>query len=297
MARRDWLFLVILSILWGGSFLFVEVALRGLPPLTIVAARVGLAALILGAVMRARRVPFPPRNVWPALAVMGLLNNAVPYTLFVVAQGQISGALASILNATTPLFTVIVAHVATTDERITPAKALGLLLGFSGVVVMMAGVSFGGAVAAKVMCLGAAVSYALAGVWGRRFRRLGLPPLTTAFGQVAASSVMLTPLGLLVDRPWTLPWPGADAIGAVVAIAALSTALAYLIYFRVLASSGATNLSVVTFLIPVSAVSMGVVLLGEEVLPQHVAGFALIAAGLLAIDGRFGLLRARGSNT
>jgi drug/metabolite transporter (DMT)-like permease len=288
MSRSDWIALLSLSLLWGGSFFFVEVALRELPPLSIVWARVALGAVFVGLAMRVIGVGVPDRAAWPALLVMGFLNNAVPFTLFVVAQGQISGSLAAILNATTPLFGVLVAHVATSDERLNGAKAVGLGLGFAGVVVMMGGATISGDIAAKIACLAAAFSYALAGVWGRRFRRMGVPPLATAFGQVVASSVLLLPVWLVVDRPWTLPVPGADVWGAVIGIAALSTALAYLLYFRLLASAGATNLLLVTFLIPVSATLLGVAILGERLEPQHVAGFGLIAAGLAAIDGRLG---------
>jgi drug/metabolite transporter (DMT)-like permease len=286
MTRTDWLSLWTLSFLWGGSFFFVEVALWGLPALTIVWLRVALAAVIIAGLMRIGGVPFPAPRVWPALFVMGFLNNVVPFTLFVLAQGEISGALASILNATTPLFTVVVAHLATADERITAGKAVGLGLGFAGVVVMLAGAEIGGATAAKLACLAAALSYACAGVWGRRFRRLGVAPLTTAFGQVAAASVLILPVWLWLDRPWALGWPGPEVAGAIIGIAALSTVLAYLIYFRLLATAGATNLSLVTFLIPVSATALGWAVLGERLLPQHVAGFGLIVAGLAAIDGR-----------
>jgi drug/metabolite transporter (DMT)-like permease len=286
MTRADWLSLWILSILWGGSFFFVEVALQGLPALTIVWLRVALAAAIICTVLVAQGVAFPKVGVWPALFVMGFLNNAVPFTLFVLAQGQISGALASILNATTPLFTVLVAHLTTSDERITAAKAAGLGLGFAGVVVMMAGAGVGGAGPATLACLAAALSYAMAGVWGRRFRQLGVAPLATAFGQVTAAAVILLPVWLWADRPWLLAWPEIEVAGAVVGIAALSTALAYLIYFRLLASAGATNLLLVTFLIPVSATALGWLILGERLLPEHFAGFGLIVAGLAAIDGR-----------
>jgi drug/metabolite transporter (DMT)-like permease len=292
MTRADWTNLLILSILWGGSFLFVEVALQGLPTLTIVWLRVALAAAIIGGMLALSGTGLSRLSVWPALLVMGILNNAVPFTLLVLAQGQISGALAAILNATTPLFTVLVAHVATKDERITPAKAAGLGLGFAGVVVMMAGAELGGAGLAKLACLAAALSYACAGVWGRRFRRLGVPPMTAAFGQGSAATAMLLPLWLWADRPWQLDWPGALVAGAVLGLAALSTALAYLIYFRLLASAGATNLLLVTFLVPVSATALGWLFLGERLLPQHLAGFGLIVAGLAALDGR--VLRRRG---
>ena len=132
MTRADWTSLWFLSVLWGGSFFFVEVALQGLPTLTIVWLRVALAAAIIGGVLGLRGVAFPRGAVWPALLVMGVLNNAVPFTLFVLAQGQISGALAAILNATTPLFTIVVAHLVTAEERILPTKAVGLGLGFAG---------------------------------------------------------------------------------------------------------------------------------------------------------------------
>lgn len=292
MTRRDWSLLLILSLLWGGSFLFVELALRGLPPLTIVMGRVGLAALILGLVLWAGRffgeksgTSALPRRARGAVLVMGLLNNAVPFTLFALAQGRIDGALAAIVNATTPLWTVVVAHLFTADERITPAKAVGLGFGFAGVAIM-AGHAGGGEAAAILACLAAALSYGLAAVWGRRFRGMGVSPLFTAFGQTAGATLLLMPLWLALDRPWAMQAPGAGPVLAVVAMAALSTALAYLIYFRLLASAGATNLSLVTFLIPVSAAVLGVVLLNETLLPRHLSGFALIAAGLLAMDGR-----------
>ena len=291
MSRSDWIRLLVLSLLWGGSFFFVEVALQGLPPLSVVWGRVALAALLLAVALPVMRVPFPARRVWPALMVMSVLNNIIPFSLFATAQGQITGSLASILNATTPLFTVLVAHVVTQDERLTRAKVAGLALGFGGVIVMMAGAQVAGDNLANLACLAAAVSYAAASIWGRRFRRLAVPPLATAFGQVAASTVLILPLWLWVDRPWALAMPGLPVVGAMVGIAALSTALAYLLYFRLLATAGATNVSLVTFLIPVSAMLLGVVILGEDLAARHLLGFAMIAAGLMAIDGRIGRRR------
>lgn len=287
MSGGDWLRLVALSLLWGGSFFFVQIAVPVLPAFTIVLARVGLGALVLAAMLAALRVPFPRgRAVWAALAVMGLLNNAIPFTLFVLAQGQITSGLASILNATTPLWSVVVAHLATRDERLTPAKALGVVIGFSGVAVMMGGGLGNGTVWAQAACLGAAFSYALSSVYGRRFRRWGLAPLSTAFGQVVMSSLILLPLVVIMDRPWTLAMPAPQAIGALLGLAVLSTALAYWLYFGLIANAGAVNASLVTFLIPVSAIGLGVLVLGEVVLPRHLAGLALIAAGLVVLDGR-----------
>jgi drug/metabolite transporter (DMT)-like permease len=226
--------------------------------------------------------------VWVALAVMGVLNNLVPFTLFVLAQGQITGALASVLNATTPLFTVLVAHVATADERLSPVKAAGVGLGFGGVVAMMAGEDLGGEGLAMLACLGAALSYGLAGVWGRRFRTAGVTPLQTAAGVVTCSTLLLTPVWLAVDRPWAMTAPGVMPVAAVVALAGLSTALAYLIFFRILARAGATAISLVTFLIPFSAAGLGWLVLGERLEARHFLGLGLILGGLALIE------RARG---
>lgn len=285
MSGKDWTRLTILSLLWGGSFFFVAIALQGLPTLSVVWGRVGLGAGFLALALWVSGTAFPRGTaVWRALAVMGLLNNAVPFTLFVLAQGRISGGMASILNATTPLWGVLLAHLLT-EEKITIPKAAGLACGFAGVVVMMGGAALGD-LWASLACLGAAFSYGLAGIWGRRFRSLGVPPLATAFGQVASAAVMLLPIWLLVDQPWSLAVPGLSVIGAVLAIAAFSTALAYLIYFRLLASAGPSNLLLVTFLVPVSACLLGAVFLGEPILARQLAGFGLIAAGLAALDGR-----------
>lgn len=280
MKALDWMMLWALSLLWGGSFLFNELALAGLPALTIVWGRVALAAVVLGLVVRASGQGMPGRAVWPALAVMGVLNNLVPFTLFVLAQGQITGALASVLNATTPLFTVLVAHVATADERLTPVKAAGVGLGFAGVLVMMLGEDLGGELFAILACLGAALSYGVAGVWGRRFRAAGISPLQTAAGVVTCSSVILAPVWLWVDRPWALDWPGWSPVLAVVALAVLSSAVAYLIFFRILARAGAVAISLVTFLIPFSAAGLGWLVLGERLELRHFAGLALILGGL-----------------
>ncbi len=276
----DWILLWTLSLLWGGSFLFNELALAGLPALTIVWGRVGLAAALLALVVRLSGQGVAPRRVWPALAVMGVLNNLVPFTLFVLAQGQITGGLASVLNATTPLFTVLVAHVATVDERLTPVKAAGVGLGFAGVLAMMAGEDLRGEGLAMLACLGAALSYGLAGVWGRRFRAAGVTPLQTAAGMLTCSAVLLAPVWLAVDRPWTLGWPGAVPVAAVVALASLSTALAYLIFFRILGRAGATAISLVTFLIPFSAAGLGWLVLGERLELRHFVGLGMILGGL-----------------
>lgn len=290
MDLTDWGLLVALSILWGGSFFFVGIAVRELPPLTIVAMRVALAALALGGLLRILGLPMPrDRRTWVAFFAMGVLNNLLPFCLIVWGQTQISSGVASVLNATTPLFGVLVAHVLTRDEKMTGNRLAGVLVGFAGVAVMIgptALAGLGNGLLPQLAVLGAALSYSFAGIFGRRFKGMGVSPLVTATGQVTASTLMLVPVALLVDRPWTLPMPSTAAWGAVVGIALLSTALAYVIFFRVLASAGATNLMLVTFLIPVSAILLGGLFLGERLAVRHGIGMALIAGGLAAIDGR-----------
>ncbi len=298
MAASEWAMLVGLSVLWGGSFFFTGVALTALPPVTLVVLRVGIAALILNLALPLAGIPRPRgRTVWGAFVVMGVLNNVVPFCLIVWGQTRIASGLAAILNATTPLFTVVVAHWLTSDERMTGSRLAGVLVGFTGVAVMIGMPASAGPGAdgpAQLAVLGAALSYALAGVFGRRFARLSVPPLATAAGQVTASTFLLLPVALVVDRPWSLPVPDAPVWGAVAGIATLSTALAYLLYFRLLARAGATNLLLVTFLIPVSAILLGALVLGEHLDLRHYGGMALIGFGLAAIDGRvFGLVKRR----
>lgn len=294
MSLLDWSLLLTLSILWGGSFFFVGVAVKALPPFTIVLLRVAIAAAALHLVLRATRTAMPwDAKTWRAFFAMGLLNNAIPFSLIVWGQTHIASGLASILNATTPLFTVLVAHVLTTDERLSKGRILGVLLGIAGVVTLIgpeALIGLGHDVLAQLAVLGAALSYAFASLFGRRFKRIGVSPIATAAGQVTASSVLLLPVALLVDRPWTLPWPEPPVWGAILGLALLATALAYILFFRILASAGAVNLMLVTFLIPVSAILLGGGFLGESLAPMDFAGMALIGLGLAAIDGRLAAL-------
>ena len=290
MSALEWGLLIALSVLWGGSFFFNGVAVRELPTLTVVVCRVVLAALTLLLVLRAmgQRMPRAP-EVWVAFVTMGVLNNVVPFTLIVWGQAQTGAGVASILNATTPLFTVLVAHVFTADEKLTGLRIAGVLLGLGGVAVMMGGAGVpgeGAPLVAYIACLAGAFSYACAGVFGRRFRALGVTPIATAAGQLIAASIVLIPLMALVDRPWHLPMPSAGAIAALVAVAVLSSALAYIIYFRILSTAGATNLLLVTLLLPVTAILLGVGILGEALLARHLLGMAIIGLGLAAIDGR-----------
>ena len=290
MNRSEWFMLLSLSVLWGGSFFFVGVLIKHLPPITIVFLRVGLGAVLLNGLVRALGMKLPDTfAVWRALFGMGLLNNAIPFCLIAWGQSHIASALAAILNATTPISTVIIAHFFTADEKLTAGRLLGAGIGFVGVIILVGPDSIAGLrsnLLAQLAVVAAAVCYALAGVYGRRFRQMGLDPILTATGQVTASAVLLFPVMMLVDRPWQLAMPGLPVWTAVVGMATLSTALGYVLYFRILATAGATNLLLVTLLIPVSAIIMGTVLLGEQLEPHQLFGFAAIAAGLAVIDGR-----------
>jgi drug/metabolite transporter (DMT)-like permease len=286
MGAIDWLLLLTLSVLWGGSFLFAKIALAEVPPLTLVLLRVVIAAAALHLLVRAAglsmAVGWP---LWAACFGMALLNNVIPFSLIFWGQQWIGAGLAAILNATTPLFTVLVAHVLAADEKVSGAGLAGVMIGLAGVVLMIGPDALGGfsaSLAGQIACIGAAMSYAFAGVFGCRFR--GLPPMVSACGQVSASSVMMLPVTLVLDKALALPLPSARAILAILAL--VSTALAYIIFFRILKSAGATNLALVTFLIRVSAIVLGVVVLGEALLLRHLIGMAAIGVGLACIDGR-----------
>jgi drug/metabolite transporter (DMT)-like permease len=290
MGLTEWGMLLILSLLWGGSFLFNGILVKALPPFTIVAGRVLLAAIALNIIVRLMGHSMPrDRKSWVAFFGMGVLNNMIPFCLIVWGQTHIASGLASILNATTPLFTVVVAHVLTSDEKMTGNRLIGVLIGFAGVAYMIgfeALHDLGSNVLAQFAVLGAAISYSFAGIWGRRFRAMGMPPLLPAAGQVTASTILMLPLALIADRPWALPVPGIETWLALFGLALLSTAIAYVLFFRILATAGATNLALVTFLIPVSAILLGAIVLGEQLQVKHLIGMAMIAAGLAAIDGR-----------
>jgi len=289
MGTAEWLLLLLLAALWGGSFFFFKILVNELPPFTVVLGRVGFAAIILQLYLLARRDPMPvtPR-LWAQFLVMGLLNNVIPFTLIVYGETRISSGLASILNAMTPVFGVVVAHFFTTTEKLTWARGAGVLLGLGGVTVLTGSDAFTSLnqqdLVGEAACLLAALSYTFAGIYGRRFR--GTPALKVATGQITASTLILLPVAAIVDQPWQLPAPSTAVWLAFAGIALLSTALAYLLYFHILAKAGATNLLLVTFLLPVSAVFLGWLALGEQLAPRSFIGMAVIGAGLACIDGR-----------
>jgi drug/metabolite transporter (DMT)-like permease len=287
MTMSDWLLLIALSVLWGGAFFFGKIAVAELPPLAVVLARVGLAAAALYLAVRVSGLSMAVGGrMWLAFFGMGLINNLIPFGLIFWGQTQIESGLASILNATTPLFGVVVAHLFG-GEKATGLKFAGVGAGIVGVAILMgpdAVGGLGGALLPQLACLAAALSYGFAGLFGRRFREL--PPLVTATGQVSATTMMTIPLVLIFHPPWLLPMPSMKTGLALVGLALLSTALAYVIFFRIMRRAGGTNVMLVTFLIPISAILLGWGLLGEALLPRHFIGMAAIFAGLALIDGR-----------
>jgi len=284
---RDFALLGVLSVLWGGSFFFNGLALKGLPPLTLVLLRVSLAALMLLPLLRIYRIEFPAGlSGWAPFVAVALFNNVLPFSLIVVGQTFISSGLASILNATTPLFTVIVMAVSG-EERFSPQRVAGVIIGLVGVVILRGGFAFdlAGQGTGIALCLAGALSYGVAALLARRHLAKS-PPLATATFQLMASSAMMAVIAGIVDRPWQLPLPGPTTWLAILGLAALSTALAYIVFFQILRRSGATNVMLVTLLIPLTAILLGALVLGESISAREVLGAFVIGSALLVMDGR-----------
>jgi drug/metabolite transporter (DMT)-like permease len=287
MGIKEWGLIIILSIIWGGSFFFIGVAVKEMTPLTIVSCRVGLASIILLVIVHLKGVKMPSSpGLWGAFFIMGALNNLIPFSLIVWGQTHIESSLASILNATTPIFSVVLAHFLTREERLTANRIMGVLIGWIGVTALIGIESLRGLgieVLGQVAVLGAALAYACAAIYGRRFK--DIDPVVVATGMLCASTVMITPFALFIEQPWNLT-PGVMTLTALFGLSAISTSLAYIIYFRVLATSGPTNILLVTFLVPISAILLGVLVLGERPGWNVFAGMGMIFIGLIAIDGR-----------
>jgi drug/metabolite transporter (DMT)-like permease len=290
MGASQWAILLLLSVLWGGSFYFIAVALTEFPPLTVVTLRVGLATLALLGVIMVMGIKIPMGPVWRVYLVLGFINIAAPFSLIVWGQTHIPSSLASILNAATPLSGVVIAHIFTSDEKMTPGRAAGIIIGFSGVAIMVGPEALEGLgtnVMAQLAVLGAGVFYAFGTVYARlRLKPFGINPIASAAGQLAGGTVFMLPLALVIEQPWTLAMPGVGVWAAVLAFALLSTSLAYILYFKLLESTGAANILLVTFLAPVTSILLGIGLLNEVLLAKHFIGIAIIGLGLAAIDGR-----------
>lgn len=290
MSLRTWAMLGLLSLMWGCSFPFVKVALGGVPPLTLVMLRVVIAVVALTAVLALSPEGFPRgRKIWLAFLAIGALNNVVPWSLSFWAQQSLTSSFAAIINATTPLFSVLLAPFFLADERLRANRLIGVIVGFVGVAVLIGPGALGhGAlgVLPELALLSAAVAYAFGGIVGRSYAKLGLTPLQSAHGQLAGSSVLIAPMALAYDQPWTLPLPTTAQILCVAALGLISTAVAFILFFRILARAGATNALLVTLLVPVTAFMVGAAFLGEPLELRNLAGLAFIAAGLGLIDGR-----------
>ncbi len=292
MNARTWGLLALLGMIWGGSFFFARIAVAHVPPATLVLLRVGIAALALHVYIAGRFDIYATlRARWREFLLLGLVNNAVPHMLIFLGQTQIGAGLASILNATTPIFTVLIANRMTADEKLSPEKIAGCLIGFLGTAVLIgprALAPFAGdggpPLWALVLPVLAAASYGLAATYGKRFR--GVAPPVIAAGQLSASTLLMLPVSLMLDSPWQLALPPLSAILAVLALALLSTAYGYILFFRIMAAAGATNTSLVTLLVPPSAILSGMLFLGERLTPLGILGMVLVLLGLVVLDGR-----------
>ena len=285
-----WLLIGILSILWGGAFFLIEVGLRSYPPITLVFMRLVLAVPPMWIAMRlmGQRLPNEPR-IWSLLAVVGALNCALPFILFFWGQQYLDSGYASILNATTPLWGVITAHFLTSDEKATPARILGVLIGMAGIVVMVGPEAMKGLsnnLLAQIACIISTIFYSFAAIYGRRLSQTELTPMAVATGQTMMAALMMVPVVVLVDQPWTMATPRLDSTLAGLTLALFSTALAYTLYFRLIDRSGASNAQLVAFLMPILAVILGIAFLGESLSGGQIVGAALIAIGLAILDGR-----------
>ena len=288
MSPFIWGVLIALGIIWGSSFFFSRIAVLQIPPLTLVLLRVLIAAIVLHIYLSGRYGFYSTLlSRWREFAVLGTINNAIPFTLIFAGQTEIGAGLASILNACMPLWTIFIANRFTDDEKMTVPKIIGCLLGLAGTVVLIGPSAFtglGAPIWAQLAIVGATISYGFAVVYGKRFK--GLPSTVTATGQLTASTLVMLPLVLLVDRPWTIPWPTVSVVLSVAMLAVVCTALAYIMYFRILRDAGATSATLVTLLVPPSAIILGYLFLGERIGLGALLGLLLIVSGLLVIDGR-----------
>ena len=291
--------LLLLAAVWGGSFFFAEVALSEVPPLTITLHRVVWAVPILAVIVFLNGIALPRSlSVWGAYLVMGALNNAIPFSLIFWGQTQIESGLASILNGTTAIFAAVVAALLLVDEPLTAKKIFGAALGIAGVAFIMgpsALTDFNPSNLAQLAILGATLSYAFAGVWGKT-ALAGQTPLMNALGMLVGSTVLMMPIVLVFDGPPNLEL-SASVWGALLGIAALSTALAYVLYFAILVRAGTANLLLVTLLIPPFAIGLGVLFLGEKMGPDAWIGFAIIVLGFAVTDGRIFSIFSKKSST
>jgi drug/metabolite transporter (DMT)-like permease len=293
ISPKVWGLLIVLGLLWGGSFFFARIAVADIPPLWLVFFRVSIAAVALHLYLIARgqwqlfkESPFLP------FLMLGLLNNAIPFSLLFTGQTVLGAGLASILNATTPFLTVIVANILTNDEKATAPKIIGIMLGIAGAILIIDptnALRANAPIWAYLAVIGATLSYSFAAIYAKRFK--GISPVVITAGQLTGSTILMLPAAFLVHGvPAVTSW-NSDSWYAALALALASTAFAYTLYFRIIALAGATIASLVTLLVPVSAVLLGALFLGERLAIHEFGGMALIFVGLLVINGKGIVLR------
>ncbi|TXR47747.1 DMT family transporter [Phyllobacterium endophyticum] len=289
MSGFVWFQLLLLGTIWGSSFFFACVAVQVVPPLTLVLFRVAIAALALHLYLLCRGIRFwDYREHALGFAGLGLLMNVIPFSLLFIGQTVLGAGVESILNAMTPIWTVLIAAVLTVDEKVTANKLGGILLGLLGLVVMVgpgALTGLGGPLWAKAAVIGATLSYAFAGILAKRFKEV--PSTVTSTGQMTASTLIMIPTALIYDGVPDLASIDSGVWSAILGLGLLSTAFAYILYFSIVRAAGATNSSLVTLIVPVSAILLGTVFLDEVLAVHDFFGMALIGLGLLTIDGRF----------
>jgi len=280
--------ITLLALIWGGSFLFGRILMLEWPPFTVVFLRVSLAALTLWVflIFTGRRFPSNGKLIG-AILIMGVVNNVIPFSLILIGQKEIGSGLAAVVNAMTPIWTLIIANFFTQDEKFTANKIIGIIFGFAGVAVLI-GADFLQGLTASAWAQGAVllatVSYGVAGVWGKQFK--SYDPIIISTGQLTASTFVMLPLIFILEEPFSLSPPNTELLVSMLGLAILCTAIAYVLFFKILASAGATSVSLVTFLVPVSAILLGILWLGETLTSSNIIGMVLILLGLLIIDGR-----------
>lgn len=285
---KTWLMILALATIWGGSFLFGRVLMLEWPPLTVALLRVLLAAIALWCflIFAGKKLAFG-NGLIGALLIMGILNNVIPFSLILIGQREIGSGLAAVVNAMTPIWTLIIANALTTDEKFSKNKIIGIVLGFVGVSVLIGNDFLGGLSAsawAQIAVLGATISYGFAGVFGKRFKNND--PILISTGQLTASTMVMIPLVFLIEDPFSISPPDVNMVVSLIGLSVICTAFAYVLFFKILASAGATNVSLVTFLVPVSAIILGIIFLGETLSKTNIIGMILILSGLIIIDGR-----------
>lgn len=279
----EWALLLALVAMWGSSFLFNKLAVATVPPSTLVAARLTLGALCLIALLYMRGSRLPPAGpIWGVYALLGIVGNALPFFLIAWGQQTVDSALAGILIAAMPLGTLVLAHFVVHGERLSAARAAGFALGFIGIVSLLepAAVLAAGApgqVTAQIAVLGGALCYSANSVLARLLVKSDF--LVASAGTLLVAALLMLPIALILDQPWTLQ-PSASSVAAILWLGLGPTAIATILYFKLISSAGPTFMSLVNYLSPTVAVFLGVSLLGEQPGAAAYVGLALILAGI-----------------